>query len=44
MAYTSNEKFSRAPELRSIANSIEPMFPSAADLLRGIANEMETAE
>jgi hypothetical protein len=36
-------RFTRAPELRSIANSIEPMFPSAADMLRGIARELEEA-
>lgn len=30
-----------ASELRSIANSIEPMFPIAADVLRGIARELD---
>jgi hypothetical protein len=30
-------------ELRSIADSIEPMFPSAAYTLRGIARQMEAA-
>lgn len=27
--------------LRSIANSIEPAFPDAADILRGLANKYE---
>lgn len=35
------ESFSRASELRSIANSIEALFPSAADYLRGIARELD---
>lgn len=34
-------EWSDAPVLRSIANSIEPLFPTAADELRGIANKME---
>lgn len=32
---------SRSPELRSVAKSIEVMFPDAADLLRGIARELD---
>lgn len=31
----------RPSDLRSIANSIEPLFPDAADQLRGMANGME---
>lgn len=33
----------RAGDLRSIANSIQPMFPGAADFLRGVAREMDAA-
>lgn len=39
--YVSSEPFTRSSELRSIANSIEVLFPDAADALRGIAKEFE---
>lgn len=34
-------EFNRSGDLRSIANAIEPLYPMAADLLRGIARELE---
>lgn len=40
--FVSAEERTKAPELRSVANSIEPAFPEAADLLRGIARELES--
>lgn len=41
MATTDSAPTTRAPELRSVADSIAGVFPDAADLLRGIAREME---
>lgn len=38
--HTGNDAETRSSVLRSIANSIEPAFPDAADLLLGIAREL----
>ncbi len=37
----SKGRASRAPELRSIAKAIQPAFPTAAQLLREIASELD---
>jgi hypothetical protein len=37
----SDSEVTDAPVLRSIADSIEPLYPSAASTLRGIARKIE---